>query len=405
MGNGSGACALLVLVMTALLSGCGEGGFQGPENNTGGSTPPNAVLKRVGGTASKGIIDKGKVDIYALASNGAVGARLGGTTTSRFGQYTTSVNITGAALFKVSGGSYLDEATGEQRTIPAGAPLRAATTTVAGTMQIAITPLTELAVRAAGTSLIATRIDSANKLISKLFKVDILNTQPVAPTAGDFAEVGTGQQQKDYALALATFSQMVHDYYGDNLDTCLAAYGADLAGDSALSPELGQRFQSSLSAFLASPSNKTGVTDAASTNLANAGGGTMTLRLVTAGTLTPGTSIYGMTVRLSFPAGATVKVADFVYRQADAQAVMASGVFPADLFTIGVFQSASGTAPATLTVSIPQATGSPTGEFLTVVCDTPVGRTYLPSDFSVASFKAVDKNGSEITGLRVEISQ
>ncbi|MBJ6751084.1 hypothetical protein [Geomonas anaerohicana] len=405
MGKGLNVCAVLVVGMAGLLAGCSAGGFQGPENNTGGGTAPNAVLKRVGGTASKGIIQNGNVEIYALASNGAVGARLGGTVTNGFGQYTTSVNITGAALFTVSGGSYLDEATGQPQTIPATAPLRAATTTVAGTMQVAITPLTELAVRAAGTPLIATRIDSANKLISKLFKVDILTTQPIAATASDFAEVGTGQEQKDYALALAAFSQMVRDYYGGNLDACLAAYGADLAGDSTLSPDLGQRFQSSLSAYLASPQNQTGVTDAAATNLANAGGGTMTLHLATAGTLAPGSSIYGITVRLAFPPGASVKVTDFAYRQTDALAVVASGVFPSDLYTMGVFQPASQTAPATLTVSIPQATGSPTGEFLTVVCDLPVGVSYLPSDFGVLWFKAVDKYGAEIAGLRVEIGQ
>ncbi|MBU5612457.1 hypothetical protein [Geomonas azotofigens] len=405
MGKSLSVFALLVVGVTALLSGCGAGGFQGPDNNTGGSTVPNAVLKRVGGTASKGIIENGTVDVYALASNGTVGKRLGGAVTNAFGQYTTSVNITGAALFTVSGGSYLDEATGQPRTIPAAAPLRAATTTVSGTMQVAITPLTELAVRAAGTPLVATRIDSANKLISKLFKVDVLTTQPIAATASDFAEVGTGQEQKDYALALAAFSQMVRDYYGGSLDACLAAYGADLAGDSALSPDLGQRFQSSLSAYLASPLNETGVTDASATNLANAGGGTMILHLATAGTLAPGASIYGITVRLSLPPGVSVKVTDFVYRQADARAVVASGVFPTDLYTIGVFQPANQAAPATLTVSIPQATGSPTGEFLTVVCDLPVGVSYLPSDFGVLSFKAVDKNGAEIAGLQVEISQ
>lgn len=396
---------VLWLVMTGMgLGGCGVGGFQGPDNTNSSAVAPNALLKRVGGMVTKGPVAGGEIEVYNLNSNGSVGQRLKTTVTNAFGQYSTSVNISGPALFVATGGSYTDEATGQAKTIPAEAPLRAAKDTVSATMSVAVTPLTELAVRQAGKLLTATNIASANQLVSEIFKFDILATQPLAPTADDFAETNSSQAQKDYALALASISQMASDYYNGSVDTALAAMAYDLTVGTTLGQVTGPQFQSALKKFLASSRNTTGVSNINATNLVNAGGGSLTLKLSTVGTLPAGASISGVQATITLPPGVTIRVDDFINYRAASSVLFASGTFANAQYTYGHYVPASGSSPATLSVAVPQATSSSLGEFLTLVCDLPVGVTYTASDFSLSSFKVVDyNNAAELPSVTVEI--
>ncbi|KAF0218304.1 MAG: hypothetical protein FD174_3057 [Geobacteraceae bacterium] len=190
--------AVLSFLVAAIL-GCGGGGG-------GGGTPAAAVT--VSGVASKGPISGGTVKVFAI-TNGAKGAQLGSTgTTSTDGNGTYSINIgsyTGPVLIEVTGGTYKDETNPSGNPVTLTTTLRAALSNVTGNVSTAVTPLTELAVQKAGSSLTAATIDSANNLVSSLFQVDIINTMPVDATVTPSA--GVTSAQKDYALALAAISQ------------------------------------------------------------------------------------------------------------------------------------------------------------------------------------------------------
>jgi hypothetical protein len=397
--------SLVICLTMTILSGCGYGGFENPANTGPGSATANALLKRVAGQVSAGPVAAGQVAIYNLNSNGSQGQLLKTTITNGFGLYTTSVGISGPSLFVVSGGNYTDEATGQTMTIPSDVPLRAAKDTVAATMSVAVTPLTELAVRQAGKLLIATAIATANQLVSGVFKFDIIATQPLAPTADDFAQTATVQPQKDYTLALAAFSQMAADYYGGSVNAALSALAYDLTTGTTLSTTTGTQLQASLKKFLASPANLTRVTDINTTNLVNVGGPTMTLKLATAGTPPAGTSIYGIEFALNLPPGATVRVSDFSSYQVDSSVLFLSGVFASTadaVYNYGHYVPQSADAPATITFVLGQATGVGLGEFATLICDLPIGSTYTAANFSIASAKIVDGNGNVIPGLTID---
>jgi hypothetical protein len=396
---------LIMGIVLVMLSGCGVGGFQGPDN-TEGSASPDAQLDRVGGYVSLGPVDGGQVSIYSLNSNGSQGQLLKTTVTNGFGLYSSSVATTGPSLYVATGGSYTDEATGNTMTIPTATPLRAAMDTVSPTMSISITPLTELAVEQASPVLIASNIASANQLVSSLFKFDILATQPLAPTADNFALTTTTQAQKDYTLALAGISQMAADYYSGNgggLAGVLGAMNYDLTNYKTLSSATALQFTTSLSNFLASPNNQTGVSNINATNLVNAGGQSLTLSLVTTGPLPAGVSIYGVYLQLTLPAGVTIRVSDFTTNQVNSLVLYSSGLAPASLYATGYYTPAAGGQPATINVAVPSAAGWPLGEFATVICDLPPGSSFTSANFTVSQVEVVDLNGEPIPGISVAV--
>jgi len=398
---------LIMGIMLVMLSGCGVGGFQGPDN-TYGNTQPDPVLDIVTGEVSLGPVVGCQVSIYSLNSNGSVGQLLKTTVTyntnGTFGQYSSSVGITGPSLYVATGGSYTDEATGQTMTIPADSPLRAAMDTESPTMSIAITPLTELAVKQASTLLIATNIASANQLVSSLFKFDIIATQPLPPTADGFAKLNVTQSQKDYALALAGISQMAVDYYQGSLTQALDAMNYDLTNNKSLSSATAQQFTTALSHFLSSSNNSTGVSSINATNLVNAGGPALTLKLVTTGQLPAAGSIYGVQLQLTLPAGVSIRVSDFNTYLVDSSVLYSSGEAPADLYATGYYKPAAGGQPAIVNLAVPSAAAGWTiGEFATLICDLPPGATYTSANFTVSAVKIIDGSGQVIPGISIAV--
>ena len=65
-------------------------------------------------------------------------------------------------------------------------------------------------------------------------------------------------------------------------------------------------FEEALQSHLASERNQSGVTSLCATNLANAGEGSLTMKLATSGALPAGVSIYGVSLRLTLPPRATI---------------------------------------------------------------------------------------------------
>jgi len=242
--------SLLLLFALAALAGCGGGGNNIP-----------AADYKVTGTASKGPIDGGTVEVFALLADGTKGDLLGTATTGADGSFTIGVgNYSGAALVEVTGGSYVDEATGLTVT---NILMRAAIPDVTSTVSVAVTPLTELAVAYAEGigGLTVDNITTSNTLVSDLFGgVDIVATEPVdvlsAPSGA------TTQEQIDYGLMLAALSQMVeNDPAIVDVSQLMNILSADLS-DGVLD-ETGSMLITALGDFVSSPDNATGTTSLA----------------------------------------------------------------------------------------------------------------------------------------------
>ena len=150
----------ITFCIVALLTGCGDNDKQQIDLTT----------STLNGVASKGPIKSGSVKVYALEADGAKGALLGTGTTGADGSYSVDIgSYTGDVVVEVSGGTYTDEATGATDT--PNTLLRAALSGVSGTVTIAVTPLTEIAVQYAEDPNTETSIDAANSLVSSMVGV------------------------------------------------------------------------------------------------------------------------------------------------------------------------------------------------------------------------------------------
>lgn len=371
--------ASLLLVLLALTA-CGGGS---------GSTTTPAAKTTVSGIASKGPIINGVVKIYAV-TNGAKGALLIQTTTDATGNYTADISPYTGPIMAEASGSYLDEATGTTKTISADTPIRAVLPSAQGAVSLPVTALTELAYIKTGGTLTPSAITAANTLISDLFKVDIIATVPVAPTAAALATAT--QAQKDYALALATISQMMLTgtaTLGDTLATL--AQGISTAG---MTTGASDAIKGALTTFVTTNTNNTtGVKDTTSTNLVNAGTLTKSYKLVLQGTFTPG-SVDGLQFDLSLPAGVTLNV------DGATSAVLASSLTYSSTAFSGVAKYLSGM----LTVGIITTSGMSAGEVATLICNIPAGAgAPAASAFSVTNLKSIDKNGVAVTGTAIVV--
>ena len=237
-----------IFIVFAVLAAC----------NSGSDDPTSSDDPTVGdvlsGTASKGPIAGGSITVYALDAEGKRGDVLGTTMTAADGSYSLDLgNYTGPILVELTGGNYIDEASG--LTIDMSV-LRAATH-FSGNTVVSITPLTELAVRKAGT-LTETNIATANELLSTMIGgIDIIGTLPantLLPPAED-----TTAEELDYGLALAAISQMVNGQLPyDTIDATLTDISTDLV-DNQLATT-GDKWSTALAQFLASVNNQTGLT-------------------------------------------------------------------------------------------------------------------------------------------------
>ncbi len=192
--------AYLSIAAAFVLSACGGGGGGG-----GASISANPVV--VSGVASKGLLKRADVCAFAVTS-GVQGTQLGKcSTTDDSGNFTVDLGgYTGTAMLQASGGTYIDEASGN--VVNLSAPLRTALVNVTASSSAAITGLTEVAFQvAAGTAggLSAANIQAATIKVQNNFGVsDIVGTMPVnALTVPPNATTA----QKTYSLALASVSQ------------------------------------------------------------------------------------------------------------------------------------------------------------------------------------------------------
>lgn len=387
--------ALITLSLAACGGGSGAGGTA-TNNESNGSNGATATV--VKGVASKGPID-GKAKIYALNADGSKGSLLS-TADVISGVYEANIgSYTGPVIIEVTG-SYKDEATGNTISLDPNAPLRAAVSGASGTVSTAVTPLTELAVRKAG-ALTPSNIDTGNKLVSEIFKIDIINTMPVQPTSDALGKPGVTQSQKDYTLALAAISQLSMNRSTNGVSEPVADTLASLAY-GITSGGMSDRTIRSFKEAVTDINRTDAFRNVSSTNLAYVGTITATYKLTISGpTDMAANAIKGIQFEIVIPAGLTL-------RNDPATGIPLSGIVneskPAsNQYVYSKFTSASNV----LAVGLIASTGIGTGDLATITCDILPGWTAPPaSSFSVKNninAVGVDDKGNVTTLADVEV--
>jgi hypothetical protein len=412
--------ALILLILAVNLAGCGFGGFENPPNTAvtdSGNSPTRVFGVAANGFAANGGIANCVLEFCPINSAGSAGASIKTAHTYAFGMYSTNMILSGPMIVRATG-SYIDKYTGIETNMSA---LRAGVDTINNPSHISVTPFTELALMKAGT-FTSNKITVANNLISSLFKVDIVITQPL-DLSSKFTNATTGVAEKDYTLALAAFSQMAHDYYNSSVSDALTALNNDIGSGSSLSPKMATQFKTSLVNFLKSDKNLTGILDVNMTNLANAGGSIKTVKISTTGTLEPGQSIGGFSIILQLPAQVTV-AADCYHPDTLnlnnelpdyfnpgtltcpplSSAITASGVAQSVAFSTNYVPGSSATPASVIIDAAAQSQGFGLGEFLTIYLNIPAGGIPEGTDFIMKLFHAVDTDGAVLPNVALKIT-
>ena len=385
--------AALILL---LLAACGGGGSGTSTSTDTSNTTTDTVIS---GMASKGPVT-GTISVYVLNSDGSKGSLL---KSKDFDNGSYSINIgkyAGPIIAEVIG-SYTDEATGLTKTITADAPMRAALSNASGTINVAVTPLTELAVQKAG-ALTPSAINAGNKLISDIFKVDIINTQPVAPTAT--AVSSATQSQKDYTLAIAVLSQLALTR-GESISTTLSSIAGDISF-SGMNSQTATSFQNAVAAFMSNTYNNTGVTDPSATNISKINGKIpVTFTLAIEGNFAAN-SIKGIQFEVVLPSGLTVRT--------DAGAGEVLPVLP-EIVTLSasaaavnpnlVLSYSASSRELTFVLSIgTTSAGIGAGDLATITCDILTNYSAPAANaLSVNHIMAVDGKAVTISGVNVRV--
>jgi len=395
MGTATGTATGTAAGASAGVS-AGAGASDGANAGAGGSaTPVSASPTTIGGVASKGLINNGTVTIFALNADGSKGAQLATGRTDANGAYSISIGSYAGSLIVEVYGSYTDEATGLAKSVPAAAPLRAALGSASGTVTLPVTPLTDLAVRQAGSALTPQKITAANALISDLFKIDIVNTVPSAPTAGAFQSSTTTQAQKDYALALAAIAQQMSS--GSTLETTLATLNSGLSS-TGMSPQTASAFTTAITDFIANSNNKTGVTSISETSLQNVGSTSIKLTVVLQGIAA---SVNGVQATITLPAGVSLSADSSGKPLTDTIKTTGSAV---NGYLDSKYTPAAGAAPGLLTLGLITSKNLVAGDIIIINANLSAGGTApAASAFALSATHLVDNNGNIVSGASLAI--
>jgi hypothetical protein len=171
----------------------------------------------IGGTAVKGPVNGGTVTAYAI-SNGTAGMQLATGTTDTQGNFTISIGAyEGPVMLQMSGGTYIDEATGAMITMSSGDVMTAVVPAVssgASVTGLQMTPLTSMAQAMAHNmagGMTPANITTANTTMENYFMIsDILHTQPMNPLVPGSGAAAT-LDMKNYGMAIAAISQYAKD--------------------------------------------------------------------------------------------------------------------------------------------------------------------------------------------------
>jgi hypothetical protein len=284
------------LVTLILLAGCGGGGGEG---STSSNTSPEASRSGViSGTATKGPVSGATVTAFSMNTNGTKGAQIGSAQTDGEGNFSISVgNHSGPVMLQMSGGSYMDEATGSNMNMFTGDVMTCAIPAMSGSTinGVQITPLTSMAQSMAQNmsgGMNQTNMTMANNAVGKYFGVsDILTTHPMDPTVNGPGASAT-QDRRNYGMTIAGMSQyaktigmphssgmvtaMMNDTTDGNMDGMMRGQsgmsggmmgstqvemGGGMMGGTMMRADTGTvGLADSTSQFLNSPMNRSGLT-------------------------------------------------------------------------------------------------------------------------------------------------
>lgn len=194
-----------MIATTMLVAACGGGGAA--DNVGSGGTGV------VSGTVTKGPVGNASVTAYGVSS-GQAGAQIGTASTDSKGNFSMTIgSYAGPVMLQMSGGSYIDEATGTSMTMAQGDVMTAVMPSVAlnaNSSGVQVTPLTAMAQAMAQHmtgGMTEANIAAANTAMGGNFLVsDILHVQPMNPlVAGSGA--GASVDAQNYGMTLAAMSQ------------------------------------------------------------------------------------------------------------------------------------------------------------------------------------------------------
>lgn len=203
---------LVITVSTlvlAFLAGCGGGGG-GTTGDAGGTASAGGTIS---GTAILGPVSGGTVSAFAI-NNGVMGGQIGSGRTDAHGSFSMGVgDYAGPVMLQMTGGSYMDEATGMTMQVQPGDMMTAVipSMTAGSTMGgIKMTPLTSMAqTMAQGMSggMTVPNITTANNGVGSYFMIDdILHVIPMDPLAQGSAG-SADQNMRNYGMTVAAMSQ------------------------------------------------------------------------------------------------------------------------------------------------------------------------------------------------------
>jgi hypothetical protein len=300
----------LIIGSLSLLFGCGGSSSSTTPAVNGGTTGANGMI---GGTAVKGPISGGTVTAYAV-SNGVMGTQLADGTTDAQGNFSMTIgSYSGPVMLQMSGGTYIDEATGLTMTMSPGDVMTAVMPSIISgetITNIQVTPLTSMAQAMANNmagGMTGANIMAANTSVGTYFMVsDILHTQPMNPLVSGASGTET-QDMKNYGMAIAAMSQSAKDMGMTSSSSMVTAMmndasdgvmnglmgttpvmmGGMMAGSSMMTTTAGTSgLATEMATFITSTLNRSGVTAANMQTLMNqltasvsgtvqSGGGTM----------------------------------------------------------------------------------------------------------------------------------
>lgn len=183
----------------AVLAAILVGGCSGDGGGTGGGS----ATAQVSGAIVKGPVAGALVCAYEVSSGGK-GRQLACTTSSADGSYDLSLEHRGPVIVEATGGAYTDEATGTP-SVALATPLGTFGEVTDGTTTLVATPLTTLALNAAGRSggVSRTAFDAAAQQVKTAFSlaadVDLARSRP---------DITPGSVNA-YGRALVGFSRML----------------------------------------------------------------------------------------------------------------------------------------------------------------------------------------------------
>lgn len=209
---------LLLLGLTPwilMLTACGGGGGGG--DSSSGNTLSSTNDVTIHGNAVKGPVSGATIAAFAINANGNPGEMIGLTHTDSSGNFSMIIGRqAGPLMIQMSGGAYMDEATGANMTMFANDIMTCAIPSIAGsTLEgVQITPLTSMAQSLAvhmSNGMNAQNIIQANEAIGRYFGVgDILMVQPMDPMVNGSGTSAT-EDMRNYGMSIAAISQYARD--------------------------------------------------------------------------------------------------------------------------------------------------------------------------------------------------